>query len=79
LVWANGDCYEGEFKDDKPNGYGKMVSKKGKVVYEGHWEDGGQKGLGKVQVRGKEGKEGFFTGNGMPDIEELDEGGKGSQ
>lgn len=35
---ANGDVYEGEFKDDKAHGYGKYISFDGNK-YEGWWEN----------------------------------------
>eukprot|EP01084_Bolivina_argentea_P243093 407590_1 len=38
--------YEGEWKDDKPHGYGKEVYANGSV-YEGEWKDGKKHGYGK--------------------------------
>ena len=34
LIHANDEVYEGEFVDDKANGYGKYINEKGEV-YEG--------------------------------------------
>lgn len=40
-----GGVYTGEWKDDKPNGYGKFVYSQD-VIYEGEWKDGKLHGQG---------------------------------
>ncbi|WP_082631272.1 MORN repeat-containing protein [Gracilibacillus massiliensis] len=38
--------YEGEFKNDKPHGYGKMYDQSGQLRYEGQLEEMQYVGLG---------------------------------
>ena len=42
----NGDVYQGEFMNDKANGYGVYTHKEGSR-YEGHWKDDIKHGFGK--------------------------------
>ena len=46
------NVYEGEWKDGKGNGYGKMTYLDGSV-YDGEWMDGKENGLGYIIKRGK--------------------------
>ena len=46
MTYANGDIYEGEWKDDLFDGHGKYTWVNGEV-YEGQWKDGVKNGLGK--------------------------------
>jgi hypothetical protein len=39
MTYVNGDVYEGEWKDGKQHGKGKMTWVIGRV-YEGEWKDG---------------------------------------
>ncbi len=39
LVYKNGDYYEGTWKDDHMDGYGKLFNSQGLVIYEGHWKN----------------------------------------
>lgn len=38
--FANGDIYEGAFKDGVPHGSGKLFDNKGRIVQTGKWENG---------------------------------------
>ena len=38
LIRANGDIYEGEWKEDKRHGYGVLLKSDG-GKYEGNWKD----------------------------------------
>ena len=35
----NGDVFEGEWLDDKANGYGVYVDQNGAILNEGQWKD----------------------------------------
>ena len=39
INYDDGDVYEGAFKDDEPDGVGKMAYKDGRIC-EGIWENG---------------------------------------
>ncbi|KAG7393818.1 hypothetical protein PHYBOEH_006001 [Phytophthora boehmeriae] len=47
LVFANGDKYEGEFRQGFRHGHGVFTSKHGARVYDGEWRRGEQHGVGK--------------------------------
>lgn len=38
MTYANGIVYEGEWKDGKRQGKGKLMDKNGNVLYDGNWE-----------------------------------------
>ena len=46
MTFANGDVYDGEWKDSKRHGKGKMTSAVGDV-YDGKWKDNKKYGKGK--------------------------------
>jgi hypothetical protein len=46
IIFANGDFFEGEFKDGKKNGHGKWTFATG-TVFEGEYKDGKKHGHGK--------------------------------
>lgn len=46
MVWGSGDWYEGDFKNNIINGYGKYYSKKNDIYYEGTYRDGKRHGAG---------------------------------
>jgi antitoxin component YwqK of YwqJK toxin-antitoxin module len=37
LYFKDGGHYEGEWKDDKMHGFGKLYYENGSIAYEGHW------------------------------------------
>ena len=43
MNYNNGDSYEGEFKNDKREGKGKMIYKEKKEQFEGEWENDKEK------------------------------------
>ena len=45
----DGDVYEGQWRDGKLHGQGKLTSLSGEVVYEGEWRDGKFHGQGKMK------------------------------
>ena len=45
--YANGDVYEGELKEGKPDGRGRMTCANGNV-YKGEWKEGKPDGRGKM-------------------------------
>ena len=45
MIHADGDIYEGEWKDDKANGYGIYIHVNG-AKYEGEWLNDKQHGQG---------------------------------
>ena len=45
LVHADGDIYEGEWEEDKANGYGVYIHVNG-AQYEGYWKNDLQDGQG---------------------------------
>lgn len=47
ITFPNGDVYEGEIEDGKPDGQGKMTYFNG-IIYEGEFKSGKPDGLGKV-------------------------------
>lgn len=69
ITFADGDTYNGEFKDDLRNGYGVFIGKNGDK-YEGYYKDGKQNGKGKeIFADGEtyegEYKEGLRNGYGV--------------
>lgn len=46
MTHANGDIYEGNWKDDKANGYGIFIDLNNNAKYEGYWLDDQQHGEG---------------------------------
>jgi hypothetical protein len=47
-VYNNGSYYEGEWRDDAMEGYGKLYYTNGNIAYEGHWKNGCFSGTGKL-------------------------------
>ena len=39
LVHSNGDIYEGQWENNKANGYGKYINMTNQAIYEGSWVD----------------------------------------
>jgi hypothetical protein len=37
FIWANGDIYTGEWRNNMMHGLGKMVRERGNYVYDGTW------------------------------------------
>ena len=50
LIFRKGDYYEGEFKDNKANGFGKYVNIKGDI-YIGNWVNDQQEGKGELILK----------------------------
>ena len=50
LILHKGDYYEGEFKQNKANGFGKYVNTKGEI-YIGNWKDDRQEGEGELILK----------------------------
>jgi hypothetical protein len=48
LYFKDGGYYEGEWKEDKMNGFGKLYYENGAIAYEGHWENDEFNGQGRV-------------------------------
>lgn len=48
LYFKDGGHYEGEWKDDKMHGFGKLYYENGKIAYEGHWDNDEFNGQGRV-------------------------------
>ena len=46
LTFPNGEVYEGEFKENKRNGYGKRLIENDILIYEGEWENDKYHGRG---------------------------------
>ena len=63
LIFRKGDYYEGEFKDNKANGFGKYVNIKGDI-YIGNWVNDQQEGKGELILKNGSMYTGFFK-NGM--------------
>jgi len=57
--FRNGNVYDGEWLNKKPNGYGKMTYSDG-LIYEGTWKDGLHKGEGKLVKTNGDTFEGLF-------------------
>ena len=57
-IYENHRYYEGEFKNNMPNGKGKLYDKNGKIIYEGDFIEGKYEGNGKL----------FFKNSSHPGI-----------
>ena len=72
LIYANGNVYDGDFRDDKKHGQGKYTYANG-VVYEGGWRDDKFCDQGKLTFFDNDGtyiyegnfKDGYYHGHGM--------------
>ena len=69
FTWKDGRCYRGykflkvgEYKDDKKHNFGIYIGVEGKR-YEGYWESGNQKNLGKYFKKDGTIKIGYFDDN----------------
>lgn len=63
-VFPNKDCFEGEFSEGLPNGYGKVTSSTGKLIAEGEWKNGALHGKGIQLLPNGDRYEGnFFDGS----------------
>ena len=66
IEFENGDTYEGDFKDNKFNGYGNFKWKKNGHEYKGNYLDGKFHGFGYYKLGGKEYYKGEYK-NGIKD------------
>ena len=48
FYYQDGGYYEGQWKNNKMDGYGKLYYEGGKIAYEGEWSQDEFNGLGKV-------------------------------
>ena len=62
FIWASGNTYKGEYKEDERDGYGEMKWTDGSI-YQGEWSRGIQHGYGKMIFPNGIVKEGFFEFN----------------
>lgn len=62
FLWKDGRYYKGEYKDDKKHNFGIYYGKENKG-YEGFWECGSQKGLGKYIKNNGSFKLGYWDEN----------------
>ena len=46
MYYKNGSKFEGEYVNDKINGFGIYINSQGRVVYEGYWKNGKRDGIG---------------------------------
>ena len=46
LTFQNENYYEGSFRSNKIEGYGKLYNNKGELIYEGNWIDNKYAGNG---------------------------------
>ena len=46
MTYANGDKFEGQWKDDLRNGYGRLTFAKAGDFYEGEWQNDTMHGRG---------------------------------
>lgn len=59
MQWPNGDWYEGSFRANNMNGYGKYYSKQNESFYEGTYLDGKRHGKGIIRSN-KNSLEGYW-------------------
>ena len=59
--WPDGKCYEGEYFEDKKEGYGVYIWP-GDKRYEGNWKDGLRHGEGTLINKGKSSKHFWVNG-----------------
>lgn len=60
MTHANGDIYDGSWKEDKANGYGVFVDINN-ARYEGYWNEDQQHGEG-IETWGSEGSQATYIG-----------------
>jgi len=72
FTWPDGRCYEGDYVDDKKQGYGVFKWPDGRV-YEGAWFNGKQHGRGTYQasVRGEKKEGEWKEGKRLKDPSEI--------
>lgn len=58
--------YEGEFKNEKPDGHGKAYNQNSGVVFEGEFKDGSMYGRGKIYDQNGQLVNEYEVQNGMP-------------
>ena len=46
MYYKDGSKFEGEYVNDKINGFGIYTNKSGRKIYEGYWKDGKREGIG---------------------------------
>lgn len=61
-MWESGNVYEGQYANDKRQGYGVMKWVDG-TVYEGEWQFGAQHGHGNITFPNGDQKQGIFQNN----------------
>ena len=45
-IWPDGSRYEGSWKDDKANGYGRYIQLSTEIIYQGYWKEDKKHGKG---------------------------------
>lgn len=48
FIYLEGSYYEGQWKDDMMDGFGKLHYPNGQIAYEGHWHNSTFQGTGKL-------------------------------
>ena len=45
-IWPDGSRYDGQWKDDMAEGYGRFIQNSTNIVYEGYWKEDKKHGKG---------------------------------